>query len=67
MVDTANPLPSGTRGRSHDDEWGIEAYAPGLPRSEYGGAPADWDDVPLRPPRRRGRGVEGERRRPAAD
>lgn len=67
VVDTANPLPSGTRGRSHDDEWGIEAYAPGLPRSEYGGAPADWDDVPLRPPRRRGRGVEGERRRPAAD
>ena len=56
VVDPENPIPAGRRGRtSRDDEWGAEAYAPGLPGSEHGGAPADWDDVPLRPVRRRTR------------
>lgn len=67
VVDPENPVQARPRTRTaHDDEWGIEAYAPGLPRSEYGGAPADWDDVPLRPARRRARREEGERTRPDA-
>ncbi|WP_244969561.1 hypothetical protein [Nocardia cerradoensis] len=67
VVDPENPVQARPRTRTgHDDEWGIEAYAPGLPRSEYGGAPADWDDVPLRPARRRARREEGERARPDA-
>jgi hypothetical protein len=67
VVDPENPVQARPRPRTaHDDEWGIEAYAPGLPRSEYGGAPADWDDVPLRPARRRARREEGERTRPDA-
>ncbi|MGW5519600.1 hypothetical protein [Nocardia africana] len=67
VVDPENPLQARPRTRTaHDDEWGVEAYAPGLPRPEYGGAPADWDDVPLRPARRRARREEGERTRPDA-
>lgn len=67
VVDPENPVQARPRTRTaHDDEWGVEAYAPGLPRSEYGGAPADWDDVPLRPARRRARREEGERARPDA-
>ncbi|MFF0497012.1 hypothetical protein ACFYU5_11445 [Nocardia aobensis] len=67
VVDPENPVQARPRTRTaHDDEWGVEAYAPGLPRSEYGGAPADWDDVPLRPARRRARREEGEHARPDA-
>ncbi|WP_245716876.1 hypothetical protein [Nocardia mikamii] len=67
VVDPENPVQARPRTRTaHDDEWGVEAYAPGLPRSEYGGAPADWDDVPLRPARRRARREEGESARPDA-
>ncbi len=67
VVDTANPASTRSRGRVTDDEWGAEAYAPGLPRAEYGGAPADWDDVPLRPERRRGRRDEAARPRREAE
>ncbi|WP_227981734.1 hypothetical protein [Nocardia spumae] len=68
VVDPENPVPTRQRGRSvHDDEWGAEAYAPGLPNSGYGGAPADWDDVPLRPIRRRSRHEEPGRIRRDAD
>ncbi len=67
VVDPENPIPAGRRGRIHDDEWGPEAYAPGLPGSERTGAPADWDDVPLRPIRRRTRHEDLGRTRREAD
>ncbi|MEV5647554.1 hypothetical protein AB0L57_04800 [Nocardia sp. NPDC052254] len=67
VVDPENPIPAGRRGRIPEDEWGAEAYAPGLPGSERGGAPADWDDVPLRPIRRRTRHEDLGRTRREAD
>ncbi|MFF3571187.1 hypothetical protein [Nocardia jiangxiensis] len=49
VVDTSNPLPGGGRGLRREDDWNIEAYTPGQPRTAM---PADWDDAPVRPARR---------------
>ncbi|WP_280330052.1 hypothetical protein [Nocardia wallacei] len=58
VVDPENPVPvrRGTR-RGRDGEWELEAYTPGDPGSADW--PADWDEVPLRPIRRRAPGEPG--------
>ncbi|WP_157120989.1 hypothetical protein, partial [Nocardia miyunensis] len=69
VVDTSNPLPGGGRGLRREDDWDIEAYTPGQPRTAM---PADWDDAPVRPARRgtpglgsgRGRSSTPPERRP---
>ncbi|WP_245401542.1 hypothetical protein [Nocardia albiluteola] len=58
VVDTANPIPT-RRGSRREDEWGVEAYTPGQPRTNM---PADWDDAPLRPRRERGESASGRGR-----
>ncbi|RDI50648.1 hypothetical protein [Nocardia mexicana] len=59
VVDPENPVPArrGAR-RGRDEEWELEAYTPGEPR--VGEWPADWDEVPLRPVRRRAPGEPGQ-------
>ncbi|WP_280365105.1 hypothetical protein [Nocardia wallacei] len=58
VVDPENPVAvrRGTR-RGRDGEWELEAYTPGDPDSADW--PADWDEVPLRPIRRRAPGEPG--------
>ncbi|WP_197696500.1 hypothetical protein, partial [Nocardia terpenica] len=52
VVDPENPVPMRRGTRRGNDGWDIEPYAPGEPRSAHV-LPADWDDAPLRPSRRR--------------
>ncbi|MQY21914.1 hypothetical protein [Nocardia macrotermitis] len=60
VVDTSNPLPGGGRGLRREDDWNVEAYTPGQPRTAM---PADWDDAPVRPPRRGSSGLGSGRGR----